>query len=148
MRGSTYAAVKGRDTRTLIVAADGDPEPVKLVAGDATARPTFAAGRQAQFRVKAAVVAGIPQQGERFLIGRVVDQEGAQVAAVVLNFALPGQVITSATDRQGVFRTRGVPTQEYFLDLTRQGYRPSTVRLSPGIRDIEITLERLPDSSY
>jgi hypothetical protein len=130
------------------VAADRDPEPVKLVTGGAPARPTFAAGRQAQFRVKAAVAPDGPPQGERFLIGRVVDQEGAPVAAVVLTFTLPGQVIACASDRQGVFRTRGAPPQRYFLGLTRKGYRPSTAHIPPEARDVEITLERLPDRSY
>ncbi len=152
LRGSTPYANKGPDTRTLIVAADRDPEAVRLVGGrepgDPSAKPVMPQGGQARFRVKTAAAPDAPYDQEATLIGRIVDQDGQPVVGVQVTYNVAGRPIMCATDRLGVFRAKGLPPQEYFMDLTRKGYRPSTAHMPPEARDVEITLERLPDSSY
>jgi hypothetical protein len=151
LQGSTPLAIRGSDTRTLIVAADRDPEPLRLLGGhdlENPSRPVFEPGQQARFRQTARAAEGALNDRDSILGGRIVDQDGSPIAGVHVVYNHNGLTKTYATDRRGVFRAQVMPTAMFFLDLIKKGYRGTTAHIPPEARGVEITLPRIPDSSY
>ena len=85
---------------------------------------------------------------DSILEGRIVDQDGSPIAGVHVVYNHDGLTKTYATDRRGVFRVKGLPTQTFFMDLIKKGYRGTTAHIPPEARGVEIILPKIPDSSY
>jgi hypothetical protein len=92
-------------------------------------------------------------------MGCIFDQDGSPIAGVQVSYHGGAQSMTMATDRVGVFRERGVPSEKLLLlmGVGEKGYRPASALIPPEAWEVEITLpkqpvntedQRFPDKSH
>jgi hypothetical protein len=138
-------ADKGPDTRTLIVAADRDPDAIRLEAGhdpDDRSLRIFTPALPTQVRIRAVSGEETPRADGRTLMGRVFDQDGSPIAGVAVTCRHRNRTMTLATDRLGVFRASGLPREEIFLGLRKKGYNGATAVIPAEAWEVEVTLPK------
>jgi len=140
--------VDGPHLRTLSISADRDPEPLlfKRGAGAANPSPKPRGAPEVQLRVTAKVVNAPARDGASTVIGRIFDQDGSPVPGVQVdsNDRKSGRTFTFATDRQGVFRLRGIPADPSRLSFHKLGFQPVGAKIPPEALEVELTLQRRP----
>jgi RNA polymerase sigma-70 factor (ECF subfamily) len=143
---------KGPYTRTLIVAAGRDLDPVGLHEGhdptDQSLRRVFTPGYPTQVRVRAEAPREAPKDAIRTSTGRIFDQDGSPIAGVQVTYNHDGRTMTYATDRLGVFRAKGLLPEKLLIRVSKKGYRPASALIPPAAWEVDITLPQLPVSSY
>lgn len=113
----------GREFRRIVtVPDDRDPDPVLLRQGDDpnTKEPPGAdPSVECEVRVRVKTDPGDrPGPGtERVLTGRVFDKSGSMLVGVLVFQDRSTKIDEAATDRQGVFRLRGLPQGRLHLGL-------------------------------
>jgi Carboxypeptidase regulatory-like domain len=152
LAGSSPFADRGVDTRTLIVAADRDPEPVRLRGSREPNDPllekmrAFAPSLPTQVKVLSQTGNDPPQVGTRTVVGRVLDQDGAPIPGVqvIYNDKKSAITVTNATDRLGVFRLTDVPPGKLLIGFDKKGYKGATATIGPEVREVKIALPTKP----
>lgn len=138
-------------TKTLTIPVDRAPEPVRLENNPnptTLPSPKFVKVAQCPVRVRMKVNEGKDaEQGKvRTLSGRIFDPEGSHIAGVRVSYSEPGKFQSSATDRLGLFRLRGLPQGELRLHLDKEGYGAGWSIIPPDAWEIEVTLPSQPDA--
>jgi protocatechuate 3,4-dioxygenase beta subunit len=139
-------AENGASSQTLIVAADRDPDPLRLGVrrgpNDSSRRRAVTPPLSIEVRVRVEATEENPKEGVRGLVGRIFDQNGAPIAGVLLTYDQGGQSKTCATDRLGVFRAYGLPLEKLAVSIHKKGYTDASAIIPPAACEVEITLSK------
>jgi 5-hydroxyisourate hydrolase-like protein (transthyretin family) len=137
---------EGPGIQTLFVAADRDPDPLRLDVGhdpnDPSLKRVYTPPLSTQVRVRVGATTEIPRDGVRSLMGRIFDQDGSPIAGVHITFEHGGQIMSFATDRMGVFRAQGLPPEQLDLSIHKKGYPVAAALIPPKALEVEITLPK------
>ncbi len=138
--------VDGPHLKTLTVVAARDPAEIALKGGEI---PDDLFERHGTTTSEEGVIVRMqltndpPDDGSRTILGRIFDQHHQPIAAASVRYIDPkGHSIQNATDRQGLFRMKGVLRDESTLIFSKTGYRTRSYRIRPRDSEFEITLEK------
>ena len=140
------------DQKTLTIAADRDPEPVRLennpnAKPHPPARPIKVVECPVRVRVKAGEGDAPAQDQVRTLSGRIFDPEGLPIAGVRVYYNAPPKFVgTAATDRLGLFRLKGLPEGQFRLSVDKDDYGFGRATIPPDAWEVDLTLPRRPDA--
>ncbi len=134
--------IDGVHIRILTVTNDRDPDPVVLKAGTEPLGSRRSFTQDVRIQVKAERRKEDSRDGTRTLVGRIRDEAGSPIAGVqvLYNDRRAAMVVTSATDRLGVFRMRGLPAEKFSVSAGKHGYVAVSAMIPPDAWEIEFTL--------
>jgi RNA polymerase sigma factor (sigma-70 family) len=134
--------IGGVHVRSLIVPNDRDPDPVVLKAGTEPDWSRRDVTHDVRIQVRAEQGKEHSRDEARILVGRILDETGSPIAGVqvLYNDRKESIVVTSATDRLGLFRMRGLPLDKFTLLVQKEGYASVSATVPVNAREIDVML--------